>query len=54
LADHPANITPYIPKDDKVKVYKTPIEKSEIANPCPKGITAHPNKLKTKDKIGAK
>ena len=42
-ADHPANITPKIPKEDKVKVYNTPIEKSESAKPSPNGITAHQN-----------
>lgn len=42
-ADQPANITPNIPKEDKVKVYSTPMEKSERAKPSPNGITAHKN-----------
>ena len=54
LADHPANNTPYTPNDDKAKVYNIPIEKSDIANPWPNGITPHPNKLKTKEDTGAK
>jgi len=33
FALHPANSIPYTPKDDRVKVYKTPIEKSDITNP---------------------
>ncbi len=35
LAAHPANSTPYTPNDDNAKVYKIPIEKSEIVNPGP-------------------
>ena len=33
FADHPANRTPYTPKEDKAKVYKIPSEKSDKANP---------------------
>ena len=54
MADHPANNTPYTPKEDKAKVYKIPNEKSNNVNPSPKGIIPHPNKLKIKVKIGAK
>jgi hypothetical protein len=41
FADQPANNTPYTPKEDKANVYKIPNEKSERANPCPKGIIPH-------------
>jgi len=54
LADQPANNTPYIPKEDKAKVYRIPIEKSNKVNPCPKGIIPQPNRLKTRVDIGAK
>ena len=35
LAAHPANNTPYTPKEDKANVYNIPIEKSEIVKPGP-------------------
>lgn len=54
LADQPANNTPYIPKEDKAKVYKIPIEKSNKVKPSPKGIIPHPNKLNTSVDTGAK
>ena len=54
FADQPAKSIPYTPNEDKANVYKIPNEKSDIANPCPKGITPQPNKLKIKVKIGAK
>jgi hypothetical protein len=54
LADQPAKSIPYIPKEDKAKVYKIPKEKSEMAKPCPKGIIPQPNKLKIKVETGAK
>ena len=54
MADHPANNTPYTPKEDKAKVYKIPNEKSNNVNPSPKGIIPHPNKLKIKVETGAK
>ena len=48
------NNNPITPNDDKAKEYKTPKDKSLIAKPFPKGITAHPNKLNTNVDIGAK
>ena len=54
FADHPANNTPYTPKEDKAKVYNIPKLKSDITKPCPKGIIAHPNKLKIIVDTGAK
>ena len=54
LADQPANNIPYTPNEDKAKVYKIPNEKSDIDNPCPKGIIPHPNKLNTNVETGAK
>ena len=32
---------PVTPRDDKAKVYKIPIEKSDIVKPGPKGIIPH-------------
>ena len=54
LADHPANNIPYTPKEDKAKVYKIPIEKSNIVNPGPNDIIPHPAKLNIKLDTGAK
>jgi hypothetical protein len=54
LADQPANNTPYTPKEDKAKLYNTPNEKSDRANPSPNGIIPQPNKLNTKVEAGAK
>ena len=54
LADQPANNTPYTPNEDKANVYKIPNDKSDIANPCPKGIIPKPNKLNIKVDRGAK
>lgn len=41
LADHPLNKIPYTPSEERVRVYRIPIEKSEITRPCPKGIIPH-------------
>ena len=54
LADHPANNTPYTPKDDKAKVYNIPKGKSNNVKPSPNGIIPQPNKLKINVETGAK
>ena len=53
LADQPANNTPYIPKEDKAKVYNIPNEKSDIDKPWPNGIIPHPSKLNINVDTGA-
>ena len=45
LADHPANNTPYTPKEDRANVYKIPNGKSNKVKPSPKGIIPHKFKL---------
>ena len=54
LADHPANSTPKIPKEDKAKVYNIPSEKSDKDKPWPNGIIPQPNKLNINVDTGAK
>ena len=53
LASLTKNKYPITPNEDKAKVYKIPKLKSVRARPCPKGIIAHPNKLRTKVAKGA-
>jgi hypothetical protein len=54
LADQPLNNIPYTPREERVKVYNIPIEKSVRALPSPKGIIPHPNKLNINVTTGLK
>ena len=54
LLDQPAIMIPYTLNEETAKRYNTPILMSDNTEFLQKGITAHPNKLRTNVIIGAK